>query len=199
MEGRLSWRTGFDINLEVASWLPVVSLVAGVVAIFSGLGEDTDIRLSLFPWFMAIAILGLVGCCLGVLRVHRGDSRLVTFGGWWTVLALLGLFGFVAALAVGAVIGITDEVAGWLAWPPMLGAAFGAATIAPAIAVLAWGTLRASVLPIYGSAAAFAAAPMVPLGAFLGGNVFEQGFFVALVVFAAAWIVIGFSLRGTDR
>jgi hypothetical protein len=40
---------------------------------------------------------------------------------------------------------------------------------------------------------------MVPLGAFLGGNVFEQGFFVALVVFAAAWIVIGFSLRGTDR
>jgi hypothetical protein len=61
---------------------------------------------------MAIAIWCLVGCCLGVLRVHRGDSRLVTFGGWWTVLALLGVSGFLAAVAIGGVIGITDEDAG---------------------------------------------------------------------------------------
>jgi hypothetical protein len=30
---------------------------------------------------MAIAIWCLVGCCLGVLCVHRDESRLVTFGG----------------------------------------------------------------------------------------------------------------------
>lgn len=114
-------------------------------------------------------------------------------------MALLGVSGFVAAVAVGGVIGITDEDAGWLAWPPVLGAAFGVATITPAMAVLAWGTLRASVLPVYGSVAVFVAAPMVPLAAVLEGNVFEGGFIVAVVVFAVAWIVIGFSLRATDR
>ena len=107
--------------------------------------------------------------------------------------------GFVAAVAIGGMIGITDEDAGWLAWPPVIGAAFGALTIAPAMAVLAWGTLRASVLPVYGSIALFVAAPMLPLAAFLEGNVFDGGFITAVVVFAVAWIAIGFSLRATDR
>jgi hypothetical protein len=43
MVGLLSWRTGFNMNPEFASWLPVVSLVAGVIGIVSALGEDTDI------------------------------------------------------------------------------------------------------------------------------------------------------------
>jgi uncharacterized membrane protein (DUF485 family) len=40
---------------------------------------------------------------------------------------------------------------------------------------------------------------MVPLAAFLEGNVFEGGFIVAVVLFTIAWIVTGFSLRGTNR
>lgn len=106
MTGRLSWRTGFGINLKVAGWLPVVALVAGVIGIVSSGGEETDMRLSPFPWFMAISIWCLVGYCVGVLRIHRGESRSVVFGGWWTVLALLGLSGFVAAVAIGGVITI---------------------------------------------------------------------------------------------
>jgi len=198
MAGRISWRSGFDINLKVAGWLPVVALVAAVAGIAASGDENTDMRLSLFPWFMAIAVWCLVGCCLGVLRVHRGESRTVTFGGWWTVLALLGISGFVVAVAIGGVIGIAAEDAGWLAWPPILGAAFGAASIAPAMVVMAWGSLRASVLPTYSSVALFVASPMVPLAAFLEGNVFEGGFTAAVVIFAVAWIVTGFSIRTTD-
>ncbi len=144
MAGRISWRSGFDINLKVAGWLPVVAVVAAMAGIAASGDENTDMRLSLFPWFMAIAVWCLVGCCLGVLRVHRGESRWVTFGGWWTVLALLGISGFLGAVAIGGVIGITAEDAGWLAWPPIVGAAFGAASITPAMAVMAWGSLRAA-------------------------------------------------------
>lgn len=200
MKRRLSWRTGFDINVKVARFLPVVSLVAAVAGFASWGDENTDMRLTPFPLLMAIALWCLVGCGLGVLRVHRGESRLVTFGGWWTALALLGLSGFLAAIALGGSIGITDEEAGWLAWPPFLATTFGMVTIAPAMAVLAWGSLRASVLPIYASVAMFAAAPLVPLSMYLGGNVFgEVGFIGTVVLFTVVWIVIGSSLTVTDR
>ena len=93
---------------------------------------------------------------------------------------------------------LQDLEEGLLGWPPILAAAFGFASIAPAMALMAWGTLRASVLPMYSSVAVFVAGPMLPLAAFLEGNVFEGGFVVAVVVFAAAWITIGLSLRRTD-
>ena len=49
MVGRLSWRMGFNMNLEIAGWLPVVSLVACVVDTVSALGEDTDIPAEFVP------------------------------------------------------------------------------------------------------------------------------------------------------
>jgi len=190
------------MNLKVARFLPVVALVAAVAGFASWGDENTDLRLTPFPSLIAIALWCLMGCCLGVLRVHRGESRLVTFGGWWTALALLGLSGALAAIAIGGVLGISEDQTGWLewlAWPPFLATTFGLVTIAPAMFVLAWGALRAPVLPTYATVAVFVAAPMVPLSMFLGGNVFgEVGFIGAVVLFIVAWIVIGFSLTATD-
>jgi hypothetical protein len=150
---------------------------------------------------MTIALACLAGCCLGVLSVHRGESRLVIFGGWWTVLALLGLSAFPAAIAVGGVIGMTaEEAPDWLALPPFLATTFGLLTIAPAMAVMAWGSLRASALPKYASGVMFIAAGLVPLSMFLGGNVFgEIGFTGTVALFGVAWIVIGFILRRTTE
>jgi hypothetical protein len=62
MKGRRSWRTGFDINLTVAGWLPVVSLTPGVIGIVSPGGEETDMRLSPIRWLMTIS-----GRCLVAL------------------------------------------------------------------------------------------------------------------------------------
>jgi hypothetical protein len=110
-------------------------------------------------------------------------------------------FAFPAAIAVGGVIGMTaEEAPDWLALPPFFATTFGLLTITPALAIMAWGSMRASVLPKYASAIMFVAAVLLPLSMFLGGNVFgEIGFTGTVALFGVAWIVIGIILTRTNE
>jgi hypothetical protein len=204
---QISWRTGFDINPRVAGLAPIAAIVVGAVGVATNVRDaNGDMRDGLLPWAMFIAMVCLAACCLGVLSAHRSHtSRWVIIGGWWTALALIGIGGFFLSIALGSVLGIDEEDAGLLVWPPVLGMMFGILSMMPAMFTLAVGVTRAHVLPKFGTAALWIAAPVIPLAMVFGGlaegTAETAGMSTLMAVFVGAWIVLGIALvrTGTTR
>lgn len=202
---RISWRTGFDINPKLAGLAPIAAIVAGAVGVATNVRDSNgDIRDGLLPWAMFIAMVCLAACCLGVLSAHRSDTnRWAIVGGWWTVLALIGIGGFFLSIAIGSVLGIDEEDAGLLAWPPFLGMAFGIISIMPAMLTLAAGATRAHVLPWFGTTALWVGAPVVPLAMVFGGlaegTTETVGMSTLMAAFVGAWIILGVALLRTNK
>jgi len=126
-------------------------------------------------------------------------------GGWWTVLALVGIGGFFVSIALGSVLGIDEEEAGLLVWPPLLGMMFGIISIMPGMLALAVGATRAHVLPWFGTTALWVGAPVVPIAMIYGGlaegTAETAGMSTLMALFVGAWITLGISLLrfGTTR
>ena len=202
---RIRWRTGFDINPKLAGLAPIAAIAIGTVGVASNVRDaNGDIRDGLLPWAMFLAMVCLAVCCLGVLSAHGSHTnRWVIFGGWWTVLALVGIGGFLLSIAIGSVFAIDEEDAGLLVWPPLLGMMFGIISIMPAMLTLAVGATRAHVLPWFGTTALWVGAPVVPLAMVYGGlaegTAETVGMSTLMGVFVGAWIVLGVALLRTDE
>ena len=107
----------------------------------------TDIRTGLFPLAMAVAFTLLATCPQAVLRMHERPPRMVTVGGWWTTIALLGPAGFFAGVAIGAMLGLDEETLGGYAILPVASMAFGILTLPIATTILALAVRRSGHLP----------------------------------------------------
>jgi hypothetical protein len=201
---QVSWRTGFNINQMVAGLAPIAAIGVGAVGVATNVRDaNGDIRDGLLPWAMFIAMMCLAACCLGVLSVHRSHTnRWIIIGGWWTVLALVGIGGFFLSIAIGSVLGIDEEDAGLLVWPPLLGMMFGIISIMPGMLALATGATRAHVLPWFGTAALWVGAPVVPLAMIYGGlaegTAETFGMSTLMALFVGAWMTLGVSLLRID-
>ena len=194
---RQFWTTGFGIGRGVSAAAPIVAI--GMVALGIAFIGDGDLRKGLFPWAMASAALLLAVCCHGILRVHAPDpSRWILIGSWWTMSAFAGIAVFLFSIGVGGVLGIEEESVGILVWPPFLAMIFGILSVTPAMLVLAVGTTRSRVVPRWGSAAVWIAAPALPAvmisGGLAEGTAETIGLASLLGLFVVAWIVIGRSL-----
>lgn len=133
-----------------------------MVAVLGALDME-DIRRGVFPWAMALAALSLVVCCLGVLHAHRGASNhWVVVGAWWTAAAFAGIAFFFVSVATGGLLGIDEDEAGLLVWPPFLAMASSLISMLPATAVLGVGVIRAARLPRHVGAALLVAALFIP-------------------------------------
>lgn len=198
MGSREWWESGARVDPRTAGFAPIAALLAVTLAIaFSG---DGDIRDGIFPWAMAFAAVCLAMCALGVVAVHRGHSnRWVLVGGWWTTFAMAGVAGAFFAIGVGALLGITEDEAGALSVLPFVAMAFAILSMTPALASLGVGVTRAHVLPRWGVAAVWIAAPLVPtlmiFGGLTEGTVETLGTNGLLGLFAFAWLALGASLR----
>lgn len=124
---------------------PVGALVAGIVGFTTNQGGD--IRTGMFPLAMAVGFTLLATCAQAVLRVHDRPRRMLTIGGWWTTLALLGPAGFFAAVAVGAMLGLDEETLGGFAILPGASMGFGIITLPIAATILAVAVRRSGQLP----------------------------------------------------
>jgi hypothetical protein len=91
--------------------------------------QGGDIRTGLFPLTMAVAFTLLAACAHAVLQVHQQPLPMVTIGGWWTTLALLGPAGFFAGVAVGAALGLEEATLGGFAVLPVASMGFGITTL----------------------------------------------------------------------
>jgi hypothetical protein len=192
------WRSGFELGGPWVWAAPVASL--SLVAVGQATNADGDIRSGMFPWLMAVASAGLALLGLRLLAVHGPDpSRPVLVGGWWTILAFLGISGFFLAVAVGALLGIDEESAGVLSILPVVSMAFGLLSMTPAVGLLAFGAGRANVLPRWGMLALWTATPMLVViliyGGLAEGSVETVGVSFLLGVFAISWVVVGVSVR----
>jgi hypothetical protein len=202
---RISWRTGFDVDLKVAGLAPIAAIVVGAVGVATNVRDaNGDLRDGLLPWAMFITMVCLATCCLGVLSAHRPYiNRWVIIGGWWGALAVVGIGGFFLSIAIGSVFGIDEEDAGLFVWPPLLGIMFGITSIMPAMLTLAVGATRAHVLPWFGTTALWVGAPVVPIamiyGGFAEGTVETVGMSTLMAVFVGAWIVLGIALLRIDN
>lgn len=192
------WSNGFGLG---ADWLwaaPVASSV--LVGIGQATNADGDLRSGGFPWFMAVASVCLAFLCLRVIGVHeRRPSRPVVIGGWWTALAFLGIAGFFVAIGVGALVGIDEESMGAVAWLPVLSMAFGLLSMAPAVALVAFGAGRAAVLPRWAVWALWLVAPLLVVllvyGGLVEGAAETVGSSVILATYAAGWVLVGLGVR----
>jgi hypothetical protein len=199
-----SWHTGFNINPKVAGLTPIAAIIVGTVGVTTNVrNANGDIRDGLLPWAMCIAMVFLAACCLGVLSAHRSQTnRWVIVGGWWTALALVGIGGFFLSIAIGSVLGIDEEGAGLLVWPPLLGMTFGIISIMPGMLTLAVGATRAHVLPWFGKTALWVGAPVVPIAMIYGGlaegTAETFGMSTLMALFTGAWIILGISLLRID-
>lgn len=198
LRSREWWERGAGVDPKVAAIAPVAAVGAVVVAVaFSG---DGDIRDGIFPWAMAFAAACLAVCCLGAVAIHRQHSnRWVLFGGWWATFALVGVAGAFVAIGIGALLGITEDEAGVLSLLPMVAMGFGVLSITPALASLGLGVTRSQVLPRWGVAAVWLAAPVIPIlmiyGGLVEGTAETLGSNGLLGIFVIAWLVLGGSLR----
>jgi hypothetical protein len=196
---QIPWRTGFDINPKLAGLAPIAAITVGAVGVVTNVRDaNGDMRDGLLPWAMFFAMVCLAACCLGVLSAHRHSNRWVIVGGWWTALALVGIGGFFLSIAIGAVLGIDEEDAGLLVWPPLFGMMFGIVSMMPAMLVFAFGATRAKVLPWFGRAALWVGAPVIPVAMIYGGLVEGTaetfGMSGLMASFVGAWIILGVSL-----
>jgi hypothetical protein len=202
---RVSWRTGFDVNPKVAGLAPIVAILVGAIGVATNVRDaNGDMRDGFLPWAMFIAMVCLAACCLGVLSAHRSQTnRWVIAGGWWTVLALVGVGGFFLSIAIGSMLGIDEEDAGLLVWPPLLGMAFGIISMTPAMLTLAIGTTGARMLPWFGTAAIWVGAPVLPIAMVFGGlaegTAETVGMSTLMAVFVGAWIILGIALISEDN
>ena len=79
-------------------------------------------------------------CCLGVLSVHRPNPNYwIVVAAWLATLTLLGIATLFLSIAVSTLLGIDEEEAGLLAWPPLIGMASGIITMTPAMLTLGVG------------------------------------------------------------
>lgn len=193
-----TWRNGFGVGGDWVWAAPIAALI--LVAVGQATNSDGDIRSGMFPWFMAAAAVGLALLCLRLVAVHaQSASRSALIGGWWATLAFLGIAGFFVAIGVGAVLGIDEDDAGALALLPVIAMAFGLLSMTPAVALLALGAGRSGVLPRWAVGALWTIMPLLPVlliyGGLVDGPAEMVGATVVLVVFAASWVVVGWSIR----
>ncbi|MDX1448346.1 MAG: hypothetical protein R3246_04710 [Acidimicrobiia bacterium] len=189
---------GFGVSARVAGYAPTAALVLAVpgVAAFVAPG---DWRTSVVPWFFAAIPACFAVTCLGLVRLHR--SRWVTVGGAWTALAMLGISGFFLAVGIGGLTGLQDlpeDQLGLLAWLPIISFGFGFLSMTPALAVTAWATQRADVVPRWGVWTLWLLAPLLAVIFIVGGNgpapFDELAAPVGLSVIMLGWVVIGQAL-----
>jgi hypothetical protein len=200
---QLSWRTGFDVNASLAGLAPLIALIVGAAGVVLNIRDaNGDMRVGVLPWSMTIAVVCLAVCCLGVLSVHGPNPNWwIIVGAWWTTLALLGVAAFFLSIAFGSLLGIDEEEAGLLAWPPLLGMMFGILSMTPALLTLGVGVTRARVLPWFGTTAVWVAAPVLPVvlisGGLAEGTAETVGLSTLMALFVGAWIVLGIALLRT--
>ena len=160
-------RDGPNIDPLLAKRAPLLAVVVAAL----GTLDTGDIRRGVFPWAMALAALGLVVCCLGLLRAHRGAAnRWLVIGAWWTAAAFAGIAFFFVSVATGGLLRIEEEDAGLLAWPPFLAMVSSVISMLPATTILGVGVIRAGRLPRYAGAALFVAALVIPSIGIYGGT-----------------------------
>ena len=194
------WKNRFGLAGERIWVAPLVALVLVAVGQLSNPGGD--IREGAFPWLMASAAVGLGLLCLRLVAVHGSEpGRWVAVGGWWAALAFAGIASFLVAVGVGAMFGIEEDSLGWLAWLPVSAMAFGLVSMTPALALLAVGAGRASVLPRWGVWALWTLSPLLVglliYGGLADGSAESVGSSVILAVLAVGWVVVGLAVRPT--
>ncbi|MDX1448345.1 MAG: hypothetical protein R3246_04705 [Acidimicrobiia bacterium] len=197
-----SWRNGFQLGGDRIWAAPLVGLALVAIAQFTN--ETGDIRKGAFPWLIALTAAGLAAVCLRLVGVHAPDpNRWVLIGGWWTALAFGGIAAFMVAIGVGALFSIDEESMGVFAWVPVIGMAFGLLSMTPAVALLAFGTGRADVLPRWGVGALWTVSPLLLLlliyGGLAEGTAETIGLTVILCVLASGWVMVGLALRPAAR
>ncbi|HUG85765.1 MAG TPA: hypothetical protein VMM13_14465 [Euzebya sp.] len=165
--------------------------------------QGGDIRSGLFPLAMAVAFTLLATCAQAVLRVHAQQSRMVTVGGWWTTLALLGPAGFFGGVAVGAMLGLDEETLGGFAILPVASMAFGILTLPIATTILALAVRRSGQLPSRASASLLVAGWVPPVlmvfGGLAEGTAESLGSAALAATFFGAWLVTGSAVRPRTR
>lgn len=179
--------------LRVGPVAPIAALVVGIVGFATN--QSGDIRTGLFPLAMAVAFTLLAACAQAVLRVHERPPRMVTIGGWWTTLALLGPAGFFAGVAVGAMLGLDEETLGGFAILPVASMAFGILTLPLATTILALAVRRSGQLPARTTTSLLVAGWVPPVlmvfGGLAEGTAESLGSAALAATFFGAWLVTG--------
>ncbi len=193
------WRRVLGIDRR-AGWAPVVTIPVGVLGVVvNSVRDDGDLRVGILPWTLMITVVGLAVCCLGVLNAHRPTpNRWTTIGAWWTAAALLGIGGFFAAIGIGGILGIDEDEAGAAAIIPVLFMAFGMVSMAPALATLGVGVVKARRLAWWGRLAVWTAIPVLPLlliyGGLVEGTAETVGSILLITAYGISWITLGLAL-----
>lgn len=187
--------------LRVGPVAPAAALVVGIVGFATNQGGD--IRTGLFPLAMAVAFTLLATCAQAALRVHERPPRMVTIGGWWTTLALLGPAGFFAAVAVGAVLGLAENTLGGFAILPVATMAFGIVTLPIAATIFALAVRRSGQLPARASTSLLVAGWVPPVlmvfGGLAEGTAERLGSAALAATFFGARLVTGSAVRPRTR
>lgn len=128
---------------------PMVSLA--LVTVGQATNADGDLSSGLLPRLIAAAAVGFALLGLRLIAVHGPDvTRLVLIGGSWTTLAFLWMAGFFVAVEVGALLGIDENEAGFMAVLPAISMTFGLLSIAPAVVSSAFGLGGSAAVPRLG-------------------------------------------------
>ncbi|MGI9584912.1 MAG: hypothetical protein ACR2N7_04920, partial [Acidimicrobiia bacterium] len=162
---------GLGVNPRLTGLAPLIGFVVGAVGVaLNNAYSDGDLRAGVLPWTMIVAVVCLAACGLGIIAVHSEDSNwFVVIGGWWCVLAFLGIAGFFLTIGIGAAAGIEeDDVPELLTYLPVMSMAFGLLSMTPATALFAFGATRARVMPLWGIVGMWVATPILPLLLILG-------------------------------
>lgn len=187
--------------LWVGPIAPTAALVVGILGVATNQGGD--IRSGLFSLAMAVAFTLLATCAQGVLRIHERPPRMVTIGGWWTTLALLGAAGFFAAVAVGAMLGLDEETLGGFAILPVASMAFGIVTLPIATTIFALAVRRSGQLPARASTPLLVAGWVPPVlmifGGLTEGTAESLGSAALAATFFGVWVVTGSAVRPRTR
>lgn len=183
--------------LRVGPVAPTAALAVAIVGFATNQGGD--IRTGLSPLAMAVAFTLLATCAQAVLRVHQQPARMVTVGGWWTTLALLGPAGFFAGVAVGAALGLDEETLGGFAILPVASMAFGIITLPIGATIFALAVRRSGQLPARASTSLLIAGWVPPLlmifGGLAEGAAESVGSAALAATFFGAWLFTGSALH----
>ncbi len=187
--------------LRVGPLAPIAALAAATVGFATNQGGD--IRTGLFPLAMAVAFTLLAICAHAVLRVHEQPTRMLTIGGWWTTLALLGPAGFFGGVAIGAMLGLDEETLGGFAILPVGSMAFGIVTLPIAATILALAVRQSGQLPARTITSLLVAGWVPPVlmifGGLVAGTAESVGSAVLTATFFGAWLVTGSAVRRRTR
>ncbi|MGI9584847.1 MAG: hypothetical protein ACR2N7_04590 [Acidimicrobiia bacterium] len=182
------------MSQRVGGYAPMVGFALAVVAIPVMIAVD-DWRLSIAPWLLAATLMSFAVCCVGLLTIHQPNPKTwIKVGVVLTVMSLLSLASFPLAVGMGGLLGIEEESAGVLAVFPLMASAFGFIAMTPGLALTAFGAGVAGVLPKWGVWILWVEAPLLPLTAFIGGNVAEPAVPIGFALIGIGWVVIGAAL-----